>query len=187
MSIIVQSQQRLARFNLDAVTQLLRRIIDQTPYAGWGATLDLCGEHLIARLNLEYRQKPFPTDVLSFPMHQAISPGQLPKPLTDEHKNLGCIYVAVPYVGRYCWENWNDLSKEIGSGDYPPRPKRNDMSAPAFSHYKFLLERRLKRLYVHSVCHLMGYDHVKDDEFEEVSYPRSLEDLANYRCLDDPC
>jgi probable rRNA maturation factor len=66
-------------------------------------------------------------------------PGKLPTPLTPEHKNLGDMIISVPYVIKWCKEH-NEI-----------------------------VEKRLPVLYTHGICHLIGYDHENDKEFNEVT------------------
>ncbi|CAJ0922033.1 17919_t:CDS:2 [Entrophospora sp. SA101] len=104
----------------------------------------------IKKLNFKYRNKNQSTDILSFPLHEAISPGNLPKPLTPEHQNLGDLIISIPYVINWC--------------------KRNNKYYTTCHSFKktkrcLNIEKRLIELYVHGVLHLLGYDHESDDDY----------------------
>nr|CAG8538527.1 10346_t:CDS:2 [Entrophospora candida] len=81
---------------------------------------------------------------------EAISPENLPKPLTPEHQNLGDLIISMPYVINWC--------------------KRNNKYYTTCHSFKktkqcLNIEKRLIELYVHGVLHLLGYDHESDDDY----------------------
>ncbi|KAL1919713.1 uncharacterized protein VTP21DRAFT_1644 [Calcarisporiella thermophila] len=92
----------------------------------------------IRTLNKRYRNKDRPTDILSFPFQEAITPGNLPPPLTEDDKNLGDMIISIPYVARWCREHGETL------------------------HARFPV------LFAHGVCHLLGYDHETDEDYLEM-------------------
>ena len=99
-------------------------------------SVTLCSNEYIRALNLEYREKDKPTDVLSFPMYareelEACIPGE------EELITLGDVVISL--------ERAREQAKELG--------------------HSFL--REIAFLTVHSVLHLLGYDHElspKEDE-----------------------
>ena len=101
----------------------------------------------IHAVNLAMRQVDRPTDVLSFPMFDLV-PGELPDE-TDADPATGLIP-----LGDMC------LSME-----------RVKAQAEEFGHSS---RRELAYLVVHSVLHLLGYDHL--DEGEEKARMRSREE-----------
>ena len=107
----------------------------------------------IAELNNQYRNKPMPTDVLSFPL------GVDGKYDVDE--NNGCKML----------------------GDIVISMERAQEQANLYGHP---LQREVAFLTVHSMLHLLGYDHIDDDEAEvmEAREDAILRDLALERCED---
>ena len=101
----------------------------------------------IAELNNQYRNKPMPTDVLSFPL------GVDGKYDVDE--NNGCKML----------------------GDIVISMERAQEQANLYGHP---LQREVAFLTVHSMLHLLGYDHIDDDEAEvmEAREDAILRDLA---------
>ena len=89
----------------------------------------------IHRINLEQRQVDAPTDVLSFPMFD-IPEGYLPSALCSD-----------PDTGL------------IALGDMCISLERARAQAAEFGHS---LEREVSYLTVHSVLHLLGYDHTDE-------------------------
>ena len=103
----------------------------------------------IHQINLEQREIDRPTDVLSFPMFEFV-PGQPPVDDAD----------ADPATGL------------TPLGDMVISLERCEEQAREFGHS---VERELCYLAVHSVLHLLGYDHM--DEGEEKTLMRSREEF----------
>jgi probable rRNA maturation factor len=102
----------------------------------------------IHQINLEQRQIDRPTDVLSFPMFCYL-PGQPPVDDTDSDPATGLTPL----------------------GDMVISLERAQAQAEEYGHP---VERELSYLAVHSVLHLLGYDHM--DEGEEKARMRAREE-----------
>jgi len=103
----------------------------------------ICDDEAIHEINREYRQVDRATDVLSFPTvnyPQDVTAGQADKLLRREYDDeldaymLGDLIISVPHV----------LAQAEEYGHSP--------------------EREAAYLTVHGLCHLMGYDHMEEDE-----------------------
>lgn len=57
------------------------------------------------------------------------------KPMSDDDKNIGDMIISIEYVQA--------AAKKLGT----------------------TFELRMNRMLIHSLCHLLGYDHIQDDEF----------------------
>ena len=90
----------------------------------------------IHAINREMRQVDRPTDVLSFPEFD-LSPGELPDPAEDADPGSGLVAL----------------------GDMVISMERVAAQAKEFGHPK---RRELSYLVVHSVLHLLGYDHMDE-------------------------
>ena len=90
----------------------------------------------IAELNNQYRNKPMPTDVLSFPMFE-YAPGRPPEDAADADPETGLIPL----------------------GDMVISMEHVAAQAREYGHAK---RRELSYLVVHSVLHLLGYDHLDE-------------------------
>ena len=99
----------------------------------------------IRELNREHRELDKPTDVLSFPM-QELTPGEPinPSPLEID-----------PETGLYML------------GDMVISLERAKAQAQEYGHS---IERELAFLAVHSVLHLLGYDHERGEEDEKLQF-----------------
>ena len=89
----------------------------------------------IAELNNQYRNKPMPTDVLSFPEFD-LTPGQLPGS-EDADPGTGLVPLGDMVISM---EHVAAQAKEYGHSN----------------------RRELAYLVVHSVLHLLGYDHLDE-------------------------
>ncbi len=92
----------------------------------------------IHQINLEQRQVDRPTDVLSFPMFE-LTPGE--PPVEEGYLD--------PATGR------------LPLGDMVLSFERAEAQAAEFGHS---VQRELGYLAVHSVLHLLGYDHMDEGE-----------------------
>jgi rRNA maturation RNase YbeY len=90
----------------------------------------------IKKYNREYRHKDKPTDILSFPYHDTLKAGQRIKVQESEDENLGDLIISAAYV-------------------------KKDAARLGIS-----FERRMRRLLVHGICHLLGYDHMKNADYK---------------------
>ena len=95
----------------------------------------------IHQVNLDMRGVDRPTDVLSFPMFD-LSPGEKPG---EEHED--------PDTGL------------VPLGDMCISLERAAAQAEEYGHS---VERELSYLAVHSVLHLLGYDHMEPEEEKEM-------------------
>ncbi|XP_053926402.1 uncharacterized protein LOC128852552 isoform X2 [Cuculus canorus] len=89
------------------------------------------GDPLMRRLNGAYRQRPEPTDVLSFPFHR-LEPGQLPRPRCPEDWTLGDIFLGVELIHRRCRDSGEDLDAVLAVSPAPQPRSRGRRSACHF-------------------------------------------------------
>lgn len=104
--------------------------------------INFVSEREIKRLNLEFRQIDKVTDVLSFPSFD-IRAGEV---LDIESEDI------LPFKeGGY-----------IHFGDMALCLKQTKRQA---KEYGTTVEAEIKKLVIHSMLHLMGYDHIKDEDY----------------------
>lgn len=97
-------------------------------------SITLTVPNVIHRLNKEFRQIDRPTDVLSFPMFE---PDEIEEMINENSENediLGDMVISIPQV---------------------------EVQAKEYGH-SFL--RELSYMVVHSFYHLMGYDHIEEED-----------------------
>jgi probable rRNA maturation factor len=102
----------------------------------------------IHEINREMREVDRPTDVLSFPEFD-LQPGQLPVPEEDADPGTGLVPLGDMVIS---WEHVTAQAKEYGHSN----------------------RRELAYLVVHSVLHLLGYDHL--DEGPQKAQMRAREE-----------
>ncbi|MBN8187687.1 rRNA maturation RNase YbeY [Salipiger thiooxidans] len=101
---------------------------------GFEIAILACDDARIAELNGDFRDKPTPTNVLSWPSEER-DPEELPEPgLPGMPEELGDIAIA-----------WETCLREAGEQDKP-------------------LSAHLTHLIVHATLHLLGYDHIRDED-----------------------
>ena len=98
-------------------------------------TITLTDPENIQRINKEYRNREKPTDVLSFPMFEK---EELEKKIAN-----------------------NDFGYEDILGDIIISIKRVEEQAEEYGHS---FERELSYMVVHGFYHLMGYDHIREED-----------------------
>lgn len=94
----------------------------------------------IQKLNKKFRGKDKPTDILSFPFHENLKPGQKIKIKSPEDKNLGDLIISLEFAQKDAKITWNR---------------------------KF--DEHLIALLAHGIAHLIGYDHITDQDFDKMS------------------
>jgi probable rRNA maturation factor len=110
------------------------------PAEGFTISLLGCDDARIALLNADFRGKPQPTNVLSWPSEErgAEYAGDLPEPpepgAPDDPEPLGDIALA-----------WETCAREAEAQGKP-------------------MADHVTHLVVHGVLHLLGYDHVEDED-----------------------
>ncbi|PJF18574.1 Endoribonuclease YbeY [Paramicrosporidium saccamoebae] len=96
---------------------------------GWAVAIELVGRDRMRLLNFKHRGINKTTDILSFKLND-YSPGEFCLDSSEDGGPLGEIIVCLPHV----LQKYNH-----------PNPR--------------ILDRRMERLFVHGLAHLMGYDH----------------------------
>lgn len=102
----------------------------------------LTGDSEIHRMNLEFRAVDRPTDVLSFPMAEYERPGEFGFLETRE-------------------DCFDPETGELVLGDIAVSKDRVLSQAEEYGHS---VQREFAFLIVHSMLHLIGYDHINEEE-----------------------
>ena len=106
----------------------------------------------IREMNAEYRSKDSVTDVLSFPMYEFYN-GE-PREELDEEPDTGCVMLGDMMISL---ERCAQQGEEFGHG----------------------FDREVSYLTVHSVLHLLGYDHVDESEMKKQMRAREKEIMGD--------
>ncbi len=111
---------------------LARNLLENPHFAGVKdvtLTMTLCGRAKIKKLNREYRNKDYVTDVLSFPVYDNLRPDKKPKNKNLSQMDLGDLVI--------CKEKAFSQARE----------------------FEITYEQEIVHLAVHGFLHLLGFDH----------------------------
>lgn len=133
--INIKNNVRKIKINEKKLITDAQKILDHLKYSDFDLGVLLTTNKTIHRYNKDFRHKDKPTDILSFAYHAKLKAGERIKAKTQEDKNLGDLIISLEYVNR-------DAKK-----------------------YKQTLEHRMEILLVHGICHLLGHDHEKDEDY----------------------
>jgi probable rRNA maturation factor len=175
---IEDDQSALPKIDLDRLKETIAKIRTEINYETYDVNLILLEDEDMREANLESRGVNEPTDILSFPFHEAVSPGVLEPPTFDvpDYYSLGDMLIDVPYVIRSCQDDQKDAAAQNGpkiknadAEDEQPDDSDNedepDRGVSLAMSRTFDPEQRLHQLLVHGMLHLVGYDHEEDDEY----------------------
>jgi probable rRNA maturation factor len=133
--ITIKNTQRKIRLDVKQLHKDAQTILRILRYEDYDLGIWLTTNKTICYYNKTYRHKDKATDILSFSYHPSLKAGERIKPKNEEDKNLGDLIISVEYVERVAREMNIDLYK------------------------------RMQLLLVHGICHLLGYDHERDEDY----------------------
>ncbi|MBA3954411.1 rRNA maturation RNase YbeY [Candidatus Dependentiae bacterium] len=136
--ITIKNTQRKIHLDVEHLRQDVQKLLVALNYQDFDIGIWLTTNKTIRFYNRQYRDKDKATDVLSFSYHNYLEAGKRIKVTTEEDKNLGDLIISMEY-----------LVKEA-------------------EKYKTTLEKRLRVLVVHGICHLLGYDHIEDADYSRM-------------------
>lgn len=134
--ISIKDTQRSIKVSKRQITQLAKTMLASLGYEGFDLGIWFTTNKTIHRYNKEYRSKDKPTDILSFPYHTELKPGEKIVVTDPEDKNLGDLIISLEYVQKDAPKTWGRTFDE-----------------------------HLTALLAHGISHLLGYDHITDEEF----------------------
>jgi len=134
--ITIRNNQRKISLDIDRLKNDAQKIINALDYTDYDLGILLTTNKTIQKYNRDFRNKDKATDILSFPFHPELKAGERIKPQTADDKNLGDLIISLEYVQKAAQELDEDF----------------------YAHLQMLL--------VHGICHLLGYDHIEDEDFE---------------------
>lgn len=134
--ITVKNSQKKIKINITKLKADAQKILNILNYSDFDLGIRLTTDATIHKYNREYRGKDKATDILSFSNYPDLKPGKRIRAKKQEEKNLGDLIIAPAYAKKDA-TNWNQT-----------------------------LEQHLQMLLVHGICHLLGYDHIKDEDYK---------------------
>ncbi|OGB84062.1 rRNA maturation RNase YbeY [candidate division TM6 bacterium RIFCSPHIGHO2_12_FULL_32_22] len=127
--IAIKNRQRKYKINLKELESNALKILTFLGYKDFDLGILITTNATIRKYNREYRNKDKATDIISFPFHYNLKPGEKIKAKSKEEKNIGDIIISPEFID-------ND-AKKAG----------------------ITFKSRLNHILVHGICHLLGYDH----------------------------
>jgi probable rRNA maturation factor len=146
--ITIRNSQKSFRFSSTAFKKKAQKLLALLGYGSFDLGIWLTTNKTIRQYNKTYRSKDKATDILSFAYHPELKPGDIIEPQMREDKNLGDLIISLEYVQKDA-PNWDQTFKE-----------------------------RMDTLLVHGICHLRGYDHEVEDDYEIMKVEEAR--LLNY-------
>lgn len=138
MEIIFEEMQIVSDEILDYMTKAANRAVEleKLPTDKCEVSVTFVSLDEIHEINREYREVDSPTDVLSFPQY--------------EREDID-----------FYRENPDEVPDILELGDVVICKEKAEMQSVEFGHS---FEREIIYLFTHSILHLLGYDHMEEDE-----------------------
>ena len=133
--INIKNTQRKINIDIESLRKDAQTVLNALKYKDFDLGIWITNDKTIRTYNKTYRNKDKATDILSFSNYPELKVGERIKVTTEDDKNLGDLIISAEYVVV-------DAQK-LGVS----------------------FEDRIKRLLVHGICHLLGYDHIKDADY----------------------
>jgi len=179
-SVDIYNEQNDLPINEQELEKTILRIRSILGYDSHSIQVILVDDEVMQERNRDTRGINKPTDILSFPFLEAEKPGVLCKPQFDipDYYNLGDCIVDVPYVMRRCQEDYDyfegdgeyesdaDTESDTTDSDDDSDLYDDDRGVSGAMANVYDAEKRVHMLMVHGMLHLVGYDHIEDDDYE---------------------
>jgi len=136
--VLIKNKQKKISINQKEIKTGIEKILKFLGYQDFDIGIWFTTNQTIKKYNKLYRNKNKVTDILSFPYHPKLKPGQKIKAKSPEEQNLGDIIISLE------------------------KAKQN---APTF---KSSFKNHLKLLLVHGICHLLCFSHETEKEFKQM-------------------
>ncbi|MBI5789483.1 MAG: rRNA maturation RNase YbeY [Candidatus Schekmanbacteria bacterium] len=107
MPVYIRNKQKQQKIQTNRLKQVLRNLLKHLGKTDVEVSVLLADDAYIRKLNLQYRQKDAPTDVLSFPQQEGMTPDAINGGL------LGDIVVSIPTAGRQADAAGHPLEREL--------------------------------------------------------------------------
>jgi len=163
---IFNEQTALPDLDIAKIKRAIHIIRETIGYPTYDVSLILTDDEEMREANLESRGVDSPTDILSFPFSDnLVEPGELFDPDFDhpDYYCLGDMMLDVPYVLRRIEEdkkiNESNEDREVADTD-------DDRGVSGAMSTEYDPEKRICMLLIHGILHLVGFDHIEDDDYE---------------------
>lgn len=125
----INNEECTTNLSMEQFEKDAQKILTLMGYEDFDLGILLTDNHAIQCFNHDFRSKDEPTDILSFPFHTDLQPGEAITIETDDDKNVGDLIISLEYIKELCEEENKTINEH------------------------------LRTLLCHGICHLLGYDH----------------------------
>ena len=136
--ITIKTTQRSKKLNVDTIKSTVAKILNLLKYENFDIGIWFTTNATIRKYNRDYRKKDKPTDILSFSFHENHQAGKRIIARTPDDQNLGDLIISVEFIIK--------AAQELNQ----------------------TFEHRLQVLLVHGILHLLGYDHIEDQDYKKM-------------------
>ncbi|MBD3273607.1 rRNA maturation RNase YbeY [Candidatus Dependentiae bacterium] len=150
--ILIKNTQKKIKINESKIKSKINLILKKLGYSNFDLSIWFTTNQTIRKFNKKFREKNKPTDILSFPFHENIKPGQKIKISNPEDKVLGDIIISLEYCKK------DAQNSNLNFSDY------------------------LLRIIIHGIAHLLGFDHQTNEQFKKMNiFENKLLKLLNIK------
>lgn len=161
MKVYIRNRQRLIKVNPQKVSRLLRKILSLLRLPRTEISILFVNDRRMRLLNRQYRGIDRTTDVLSFPQYG-------PEELKAEVRRLS----------HKCTSDLQSSSEMLPLGDLVMNLHRAERQA---LEHNLSFDEEFRRLLVHGMLHLAGYDHEQGSSAARSMQKKSRELLLKLR------
>jgi len=161
--VAIRVTQKKVPINVEKCRQDVKDILAAVGIPDFQVFVWFCSDEKIRNLNEEWRGKRKSTDVLSFPAKDFSSPEIFSE---EAFNQLGDIVISPAYVLRSIARDQRDALKRHDNED---DEEEEDAGVNFVMRDTFSLEERIHLLLIHSILHLLGYDHETDRDWKKMT------------------
>jgi probable rRNA maturation factor len=125
----INNEECTTNLSMEQFQKDAQKILTLMGYGDFDLGILLTDNQAIQCFNRDFRSKDEPTDILSFPFHTDLQPGQQIIIESEDDKNIGDLIISLEYINALCEEENKTINEH------------------------------LRTLLCHGICHLLGYDH----------------------------
>lgn len=125
----INNEECTTNLNMQQFEKDAQKVLTLMGYGDFDLGILLTDNQAIQCFNRDFRSKDEPTDILSFPFHTELQPGEAIMVETDDDKNVGDLIISLEYIKELCEQENKTINEH------------------------------LRTLLCHGICHLLGYDH----------------------------
>jgi len=125
----INNEECTTNLSMEQFEKDAQKVLTLMGYEDFDLGILLTDNQAIQCFNRDFRSKDEPTDILSFPFHTELQPGEAITIETEDDKNVGDLIISLEYIKVLCEEEDKTINEH------------------------------LRTLLCHGICHLLGYDH----------------------------